>query len=459
MDRRESVRFLAQMHIMASPLWDAWSEISTRLPPDLDLDDLARTSKAIQRRRGDGITDGITLLRLSLARGPGGKSLQDTAAWARLNGLAELTGQSLNERLHRSVAFLGGILHRLLAGRPAGRPLLWSGRCLRITDSSSLSQRGSKGTDWRLHGVYDLERGGFSHLQVTDRQGAESLLRCEPVVGEVLIADRGYARAKELWTCLDPSGPDARDFIVRVGWKALALRDQDNNPFSLIEHLEKVLPDSGPQEWAVQAVVGGAAQSRLLPVRLIAMPLPPDKVEAARLKLKRKASKHQDTLDPRSLIAAGFMVLATSLPQEIPAGEICAAYRLRWQTCPCEGEGRTGVQAAEIADPYRPITHPYRGRQPELAVCSPDYASADRRHLPGFPGIFPLRSLLQMADARCGGPPNWQSMPSSMRWPVCPFAPSGLPIPGPTTSSPTPSESGKDRYFLHSQPYPDAYGA
>src|ERR1017187_3824865 len=57
-------------------------------------------------------------------------------------------------------------------------------------------------------------------------------------------------------------------------------------------------------------------------------------------------------------------------------------------------------------------------------------------------------------ESSFGGPPNWQSMPSSMRWPVCPFAPSGLPIPGPTTSSPTPSESGKDRYFLHSQPYP-----
>ncbi len=127
------------------------------------------------------------------------------------------------------------------------------------------------------------------------------------------------------------SGSGARDFIIRVGWKALALRDQDNNPFSLIEHLEKVLPDFGPQEWAVQAVVGGTAQSRLLPVRLIAMPLPADKVEIARLKLKRKASKHQDTLDPRSLIAAGFMVLATSLPQEITVGEICAAYRLRWQ--------------------------------------------------------------------------------------------------------------------------------
>jgi hypothetical protein len=322
---------MAEMHIAASPTWDAWSEISTRFPSDLDLDELARSSHAIQRHRGNGVSDGAGLLRLSLARGPGGKSLQATAVWARLNGVAELTSQSLNERLHQSVAFLAAIVHHLLAGRSPGRPLLWSGRCLRIADGSSLSQRGSTGTDWRLHGVYDLSRGGFSHLEVTDRRGAESLLRCAPVAGEVLIADRGYAKAKELRACLDPSGPNPRDFIVRVGWKALALCDTAGNPFGLIAHLEKLLPGTGPQEWAVQAVVGAGNQPSLLPVRLIALPLPPDKVAAARLKLQRKASKHQDTLDPRSLTAAGFMVLVTSLPEDIPAGEICAAYRLRWQ--------------------------------------------------------------------------------------------------------------------------------
>src|SRR5258708_32711643 len=122
------------MQISASPVWDAWSELSTRLPADLDLDELALTTKAIQRHRGDGVGNGARRLRLSLARGPGGKSLQETAVWARLNGLAELTGQSLNERLHQSVAFLAGILHRLLAGRVAGKPLLWAGRCLRIAD-------------------------------------------------------------------------------------------------------------------------------------------------------------------------------------------------------------------------------------------------------------------------------------------------------------------------------------
>lgn len=318
--------------MFASPGWQAWSAWATRLPPDLDLDALARNSKAIQRVRGNGIGDGASLLRLCLAHGPGGMSLQEVAAWAHLEGIAELTAQSLNERFHRSVDFLAAIVHRLLAAQTNSKPLLWPGRHLRIVDGSSLSQPGSKGTDWRLHVGYDLGRGGFSHLEVTDQQGAETLLCCDPVLpGEVLIADRGYAKAAELRACLEPSGPHQRDFIVRAGWKALALRDQDDQPFSLIAQMEAMAGETGPRDWAVKAVVGSGRRARLLPIRVLIMPLPPDKAEINRQKLRRKASKHQDKTDPRSLIAAGFVVLVTSLPAEIPACEIFAAYRLRWQ--------------------------------------------------------------------------------------------------------------------------------
>jgi hypothetical protein len=62
-----------------------------------------------------------------------------------------------------------------------------------------------------------LAQSCFSHVEVTDTHGAESLLRCAPAAGKVLIADRGYAKAKELRACLDPSSPHTRDFIVRVG--------------------------------------------------------------------------------------------------------------------------------------------------------------------------------------------------------------------------------------------------
>jgi hypothetical protein len=319
------------MHLTASPAAESWSELSTRFPADLDLDALARSTKAVQRQRGDGIPDGTTLFRLALAHGSGGLSLQETAVWAHLEGLAEVTSQSLNERLHGSVGFLTAVLHQLLEAKGAGPALLWAGRCLHIADGSSLSQPGSKGTDWRIHAVYDLGAGGFRHLELTDKHGAESLLRCAPVTNEVLIADRGYAKARELRACLDAAGPHQRDFIVRIGWKALVLREPDGKPFSLIQHLQSVPSDAGPQERAVQAVSGTPNAPKLLPLRLIVVPLPPDKADAKRLKLQRKASKRQSILDPHSLLAAGFLVLATSLPAEIPAAEIAAAYRMRWQ--------------------------------------------------------------------------------------------------------------------------------
>lgn len=141
--------------------------------------------------------------------------------------------------------------------------------------------------------------------------------------------------ARDMAAYLDRQEAGARDFIVRVGWNALRLRDTAGDPFDLIATLRTWQTAPGhadqPQEWAVQALCDRARSPRLLPLRLIILPLPPDKTAIRQKKLRRTASKHQNKLDPRSLLAAGFLILATSLPDEIPAAEICAAYRLRWQ--------------------------------------------------------------------------------------------------------------------------------
>jgi hypothetical protein len=67
-----------------------------------------------------------------------------------------------------------------------------------------------------------------------------------------------------------------------------------------------------------------------LPLRLIIQRKTPEASEAARRHLCREASRKQKMLDPRSLIAAEFMILGTSLPTEgYPAKELLAVYRLR----------------------------------------------------------------------------------------------------------------------------------
>jgi len=81
-------------------------------------------------------------------------------------------------------------------------------------NGTCIKKPGSKGTDWRVHAIFDLGRGGFSHLELTDGKGAEALTWGAPVPGEVRIGDRGYCKAPALRRLRQGSGMKA-DFIVR----------------------------------------------------------------------------------------------------------------------------------------------------------------------------------------------------------------------------------------------------
>jgi hypothetical protein len=299
--------------------------VLARLPVDLDLETLARETKAIERRRG--LRSGAVLLRLSLAWSCGGQSLQSVAAGATERGIAALTEEALIQRLHRASPFLQAVMNRLL-GCAGARPG-WHGRVFRIADSSSLSGRASKGTDWRIHGVYDLGRGGFSHLEVTDGHGGEALDRGEPVAGEVRAGDRGYANAPA-WRRYLQACPGGVDFIVRMRWNTIRLDDGAGARFDLIGWLRSLPVEAEIHEIVVRAQSG--RRQKPIEIRLIARRRSPGAIEKAHKVLRQRASRKQTKLDPRSLIAAEYLVLATSLSAEpFPAEEILSAYRLRWQ--------------------------------------------------------------------------------------------------------------------------------
>jgi len=315
------------MQTTASLPADQFSELLGRLPPDLDLDKLARQTKAIERPRK--LDTGINLLRLALARGPGGLSLSATAAWATMLGFPSMSDPGIKCRLDRAVGFLNAVMTSQLAAKSAGASVRWAGRILRASDGTCISKRGSKGTDWRVHAVYDLGRGGFSHLDLTDGHGAEAIDRGAPIQGEVRIGDRNYATAPSLHRFRQESDNQA-DFIVRVRWSGFSLSRRDGRAFDLIDHLATLPNNTVPQEVIVQAKVGPSHPP--LPLRLIIQRKSPEATEATRKKLLREASRKQKTIDPRSLVAAEFMIVGTSLPAEgYPAAEVLAVYRLRWQ--------------------------------------------------------------------------------------------------------------------------------
>jgi hypothetical protein len=317
------------------PSIDHFPAFLARIPSHIDVEALARTSKAFQRPRG--VRSGTDLLRLALAWGPGGYSMQRVAAWAGERNVAELSEDALVQRLHATVPFLEELTRELLKCR--GKTPFWHGRVLRVSDGTSISKPASKGTDWRVHGVYDVGRGGFTHLEVTDRHGGEALDRGKPVAGEIRLGDRGFAnaqawqrylRALQEQTRDGQTGDGQTDFIVRMRWNTINLLDETGKTFDLVDWLRTRPAESETHE--IMAWARSGKHQTPIKIRLIARHKPPEVIAAEHKRLRQQASRKQHKIDPRTLIAAEYMVLATSLPKdEFPAEEVLAVYRLRWQ--------------------------------------------------------------------------------------------------------------------------------
>ena len=166
--------------------------------------------------------------------------------------------------------------------------------------------------------------------------------------GEIRIGDRNYARVPVLKRFLAEASGKA-DFIVRVGWNALQLSTPRGKPFDLIGYLQRLPAGMRPHEVSLHAAAGRGEAA--LPLRLIVQRKTPEAAEATRLALRRAAIKKGKKLDPRSLIAAEFMILATSLPKKGYSGERYP------RGLPPALADRTRVQTPEIAAAYRPAAN------------------------------------------------------------------------------------------------------
>jgi len=297
-----------------------WSAALAAISELVPIEETARQFKAFLRARG--VKCAADLLRLALIYA-GGSSLRGSSAWAQASAVADLSGPALYKRLGKAADWLGFIARRLVEETRPQISGTWAGWRLRVIDASSICQPGADRTTWRLHVSYDLS-GGVDDFELTDDQGAERLTRFSWQLGDIVLADRYYARPGELAPVLDSGA----HLVVRAGWNSLRLLTPEGEPFDLFSTLESLKRDAA----SCRVLVDTHDPARpFLPLRLIIGRLPPAKVEAARKKVIARALKAGKKVDQRSLHAAGYVLLLTSLPDAHTAEAVLQLYRLRWQ--------------------------------------------------------------------------------------------------------------------------------
>jgi hypothetical protein len=300
------------------------AEVKKHLPPGFDFEVTARLRGAFTRARE--VKSATALFQLAMAYGGCGMSLRETCAWAAAVGLADLADTSLLDRLCKAAPWLGDIVAALISHQvqrvPVGR---WAGYRLRALDGTSISEPGADGTTWRLHVGYDLASGQVDQITLTDVHGAENLQHLAYRPGDIVLADRGYAHARDLRPVIDAGA----HFIVRMGWNALRLlKPDDGTPFDLFAALAAQTGQEG--EVAVSLDDGLAAER--LKLRLVIRRKSDEEAEADKKRLIKAAKRKGKTIDPRSLQAAHYIMLLTALPADVfPVADVLALYRFRWQ--------------------------------------------------------------------------------------------------------------------------------
>jgi len=309
--------------LSASQLDGGWDQLLSRLGSLEELEASAKASGALVRRRE--IKSAGDLLRLALAYGPCGMSLRAVAAWAHTMRLCELSDVAALKRLRGSAGWLQQIVGVLLARRLSCQAVA-KGRIVRLVDGTTISERGSDRSDWRLHYSYDPRSGRTVDCELTTAGVGEHLRRVKVAAGDIWLGDRNYAKGEGLHHVVQAGA----DFVVRISWNSLSLRTGKGQPFDLAERLKRL----GTAHDAQWRAVAHTPDGKTVPLRILVRRKPPEAIEREIKRIMEKAARRGRTRrsgkpDPRSLIAAQFTIVATSLDE--PANQIFELYALRWQ--------------------------------------------------------------------------------------------------------------------------------
>jgi len=303
-----------------------WQSVVDRLGGAERLELEARELRAFRRVRQ--IKCAVDLLRLTLAYCLGTMGLRLTAAWAEATGLAALSNVALLKRLRKMEPWLERLVGSLM-GTPGDGLCAGSaqGRLIRLVDATVVAKAGREdraaGGVWRVHAVFDLPAERFSVFELTDEREGERFDRAAVVPGEIRIADRAYLQPDRMGTVLAAGA----DILVRAKWNGGRWLDADGNKIDLIKLLKKARKD-----YLDRSIWIGRPGGTPLALRLVAIRKPPEAAEKTRTRLIARAREKQRVLQDGTLVAAGWVILVTSLDAAaFPTNAIGDLYRLRWR--------------------------------------------------------------------------------------------------------------------------------
>lgn len=299
-------------------LHNRFAMLIQELPPQTD--ELARQHQAFTRARQ--IKSVAELFYLVCLYSFADLSTREIAGVCIGCGIS-LTDEAVRLRLAACRPWLMALLAKLL---PATRlPLRQRPWRLLICDGSQISCPSATGTDYRWHLSYDPLAQEIDQLQLRDCHTSESLTLFNFTDGDLVLADRHYAKA----TALVATRKQGAHLLVRCTPSYLPLWTRQLQPFDLLAALRGI---GHRQQVSFALAIYDRQSGDGVPVWVHAHHLNAEQINRARRRIKRRASRNGQTPRAQTLLLSEWvLVLTTVPPEELSGAVMLQLYRVRWQ--------------------------------------------------------------------------------------------------------------------------------
>jgi hypothetical protein len=303
----------------AAEFGEDWAVVMAMLPAQWEAK--AVELGAVRRLRGFGSI--ASLLRVLLIHLADGCSLRETAVRASAGGLAAVSDVALLKRLRGCGAWFEWMVREMTAEMSMPLSAQLPGRRVRLIDGSSVCEPGATGSTWRLHYALNLQTLGCDEVHVTEASVGEKLELFDIRRGDVIMADRGFARAAGLRWAVQQGA----DVVLRTSLSSVPLLTRRGQPLPALRLLRK-LSVGQAGEWP--AILRDDKHQQRLDVRVCAYKKTAAQTLAAQRAIEQEARKKGRSVKPQTLEAAGYVIVLTTLSQP-SASAIMEFYRRRWQ--------------------------------------------------------------------------------------------------------------------------------
>lgn len=275
-------------------------------------------TKAIERKRG--IKTPGELMLLNMIHLINGCSLVEISEIARLGKFGEVSDVAFMKRFKNSNEWFKWIIDNLQSEGYISytQPKYFENYRIVAVDASDVREKGRSQRIFRLHFALDIEKLQAYQYKITTNEVGESLMNFEFNQNDLVLADRVYGTVNGIEQCAEKRAA----CILRLRNKAFTLYDEDGHRINLTSEI------ADNHNGSLNAYIHGKSIHQ---VRVCYRRKDDAVIENTKKKIKRKESKKQYTLSDEAKVFNEYVVLVTTLPDNIPYEAILELYRFRWQ--------------------------------------------------------------------------------------------------------------------------------